>query len=72
MGEWNVAGTHDAGEDTMSAGAQDGAVLCTKPMSHLLTQPMNAWPTKVVLNHTHHLRGRKQDTGGKRVVGDVT
>ena len=28
-GEWNVAGTDDAGEDTMSAGAQHGSVMCT-------------------------------------------
>ena len=39
----------------MSAGAQDESVLCTEPMSHLLTQPLNAWPTKVVHNRTHNL-----------------
>jgi hypothetical protein len=55
----------------MSAGAQDGSDMCTTPVLHLLTEPLNAWPTKVVHNRTHHLRRRKQDTGGKRVVGDV-
>ena len=56
----------------MSAGAQDGSVLCTTPMPHLFTQPLHAWPTKVVHNRTYHLWRRKQDTGGKRVVGGIT
>ena len=51
---------------------QDGSVLCTTPMPQLLTQPLNACPTKVVHNRTHQLRQRKHDTGGKRVVGDIT
>ena len=67
-----VAGRHNPREKRRSAGAQDGAGMCTTPMPHLLTQPLNAWPTKVVHIRTHQLRRRKQDTGGKRVVGDVT
>ena len=63
-GEWNVAGTHDAGEDTMSAGAQDGSVLCTTPMPHLLTQPSHALPTKPIAQQ-YLLAGTKEARHGR-------
>ena len=63
-GEWNVAGTHDAGEDTMSAGAQDGSVLCTTPMPHLLRQPSHALPTKPIAQQ-YLLAGTKEARHGR-------
>ena len=71
MGGKHVAGRHTPREKRMSAGAQDGAGLCTTPMPHVLTQPLHAWPTKRVHNRTHQLRQKQHDTEGKRVVGDV-
>ena len=64
-----VAGRHNPREKGMSASAHNGAVLCTTPRPHLLTQPLHAWPTKVVHNRTHQLRQKMHDTGGKQVAG---
>ena len=64
-----VAGRHNPREKGMSASAHNGAVLCTTPRPHLLTQPLHAWPTKVVHNRTHQLRQKMHDTGGKHVAG---
>ena len=59
-------------EKGRSASAQDGAGLCTTPMPQLLTQPSHALPKNHLHNCTHLLRRRKNDTRGKRVVGDIT
>ena len=43
-----VAGTHNPREKRKSAGAQDGAGMCTTPMPQPLTQPSHALPTKPI------------------------
>ena len=36
---------------------------------NVLMRPVHAQPTQLLPNRTHHLRRRKHDKGGKRVVG---
>ena len=70
-----MAGRHNPREKGRSAGAQDGAVMCTTAPHPCLISSRNRCMhgrQKVVHNRTHHLRQKKHDTGGKRVVGDVT
>ena len=67
-----MAGRHPKRERKVSKCTRWVSSVHHTHASHLPTQPLHAWPTKVVHNRTHQLRQRKHDTGGKRVVGNIT